>query len=116
MFTSYCSIDMAVRLAKQSRQMASNMYIRDRTTFNGAAESNIIGVACTASIVTDKAKKGAHKCFVAVAKEYSVSTYSLMMEKGKRDRIGEDKMCADLILQAIFDNTFKAEIVRERRD
>lgn len=60
-----------------------------------------LGLACTATLVTDRPKRGAHRCHVAVRDEQGVATYSLVLSKGMRDRIGEEEVVSRLVLSAL---------------
>lgn len=63
----------------------------------------IVGLACTATIVTDRPKKGEHRAHVAVWMPQQLLTYALDMEKGARDRAGEERLVSDLILNALVE-------------
>ena len=60
-----------------------------------------IGLACTATLVTDRPKRGQHRCEVAVRDEGGTTTYSLVLSKGGRDRTGEEEVVSRLILHAL---------------
>ncbi len=60
-----------------------------------------IGVACTATLITDRPKRGDHRCHVAVRDERGVTTYSLVLAKGRRDRGGEETVVSRLVLAAL---------------
>lgn len=60
-----------------------------------------IGVACTASLVSDRPKKGEHRCHVATQTWRSTESCTLVLEKGARDRAGEERLVGKLILLAL---------------
>jgi hypothetical protein len=60
-----------------------------------------VGVACTATIATDYAKRGEHRACVAIQTDSSVSTFDLILSKGERDRRGEEALIAMMIVNAI---------------
>ena len=61
----------------------------------------IAGVSCTATIVTDRPKKGEHRCAAAWAREDSRGVYSLTLVKGARDRAGEeDRLLLNTLAEA----------------
>src|SRR5207244_1894792 len=60
-----------------------------------------IGVACTASLVSDRPKKGEHRCHVATQTATQSAAWSLVLEKGARDRNGEERLVGQLILCAL---------------
>jgi hypothetical protein len=59
------------------------------------------GVACTATIATDRVKRGEHGCWVAVQDSQSVTAYGLVLEKGARDRAGEEQLVSRLLVHGI---------------
>ncbi|MGY9074198.1 MAG: hypothetical protein ACKVHU_14760 [Acidimicrobiales bacterium] len=61
----------------------------------------VAGVACTAALVTDREKKGDHRAHVAIATVDGTKSWSLTLEKGAKDRAGEDRIVSDLILRSI---------------
>ncbi|MFT5530971.1 MAG: nicotinamide mononucleotide (NMN) deamidase PncC [Candidatus Poriferisodalaceae bacterium] len=61
----------------------------------------VAGVGCTAALVTDRPKRGDHRAHVCVATSTNVATWSITLDKGRRDRTGEDRVVADLVLRAI---------------
>jgi nicotinamide mononucleotide (NMN) deamidase PncC len=59
------------------------------------------GVACTASLATDRAKRGPHRAHVAVQTAAVTATRSLQLEKGARSRAQEERLASRLVLNAI---------------
>jgi hypothetical protein len=60
-----------------------------------------LGVACTAAIATDRERRGEDRCWIAVRDAAGVSSYGLVMIKAARDRLGEEQLVSQLLLQAI---------------
>ncbi|MFN0053130.1 MAG: hypothetical protein ACKV0T_13170 [Planctomycetales bacterium] len=58
----------------------------------------IAGIACTAALVSDRPKKGDHRCFVAVQTAGSTSCVALVLDKGARDRMGEEQLVGQVVL------------------
>ena len=85
-----------------SRQTALDMaraaYRRALRLREGGAP--VAGVACTATIATDRPKRGEHRCHVAYWTGSGSAVFSLHFEKGLRDRTGEDAVASRLILYA----------------
>jgi hypothetical protein len=61
----------------------------------------LIGVGCTATIATDRTKRGDHRCAVATAGQGGSRSYSLTLAKGSRDRAGEEEVVSRLVLHAL---------------
>ena len=64
-------------------------------------DSPVVGVACTATIATDYTKRGDHRACIATWDEAGVTSYNLKLDKGKRDRIGEEEVVSRLLIQAM---------------
>ena len=63
-------------------------------------EAPVAGVACTATIATDRPKRGEHRCHVAYWTGAASAVFSLTFVKGLRDRAGEDVVAGRLTLTA----------------
>ncbi len=63
---------------------------------------DLIGVGCTASLVTDWAKKGEYRLHIATQTLQRTTTCSLQLMKGARTRWEEERLVADLILNMIL--------------
>ena len=61
----------------------------------------VFGVACTATIATDRPKRGDHRCHVCVYGATGWKAASLTFVKGLRSRDGEDEVVSRLILNSI---------------
>jgi hypothetical protein len=80
-------------------EMAGRAYLRACRL--GDDDRLRLGVACTATIATDYAKRGEHRCCIAVQNNQSVKTYDLVLAKGHRDRESEEAIVARLLINAI---------------
>lgn len=90
----YVSTDAALSLARAAYRRAA--LLRDGAT-------PVWGVSCTATIATDRPKRGDHRCHVSVYSATGWETSSLTFVKGLRDRDGEDAAVSALILNAVAD-------------
>ena len=61
----------------------------------------LLGLACTATIATDRTKRGEHRCYVAIWDDFQWTAYNLRLDKGRRDRAGEEEVVSKLVLQAM---------------
>lgn len=59
------------------------------------------GISCTASLASDRPKRGDHRCFIAVQTSRLTTSYSLTLEKGARSRAEEDALVGQLIVRAL---------------
>ena len=64
-------------------------------------DSPVVGVACTATIATDRPKRGDHRACIAAWDDRGVHGYNLILDKGKRDRTGEEELVSRLLIQAM---------------
>lgn len=65
------------------------------------AASPCLGLACTATIATDRAKRGEHACHVAVQDRLGRTDYGLELTKGARARFEEETVVARLVVHAL---------------
>ncbi|GAB4162803.1 MAG: hypothetical protein Fur005_21680 [Roseiflexaceae bacterium] len=79
--------------------MAERAYRRAMTLSDG--DPNCLGVACTATIATDRIKKGDHGCWIAVRDSRRSAAYGLVIAKGLRDRLGEEALVSRLLIWAL---------------
>ena len=62
---------------------------------------HILGIGCTASLVTGRQKMGEHRVYVALQTMYQTIQFSLRLQKNARTRLEEERLVADLILNAV---------------
>jgi len=82
-----------------ARAMATSAYIRACHLTN--ATVSVTGVGCTATIATDRKKRGDHRCYVAVCNAKGIASYNLGLMKGLRGRLEEEHLISLLVLNAI---------------
>jgi hypothetical protein len=61
----------------------------------------VIGLACTATIVTDRPKRGEHRAHICAWTAEKIIHHSLHLLKGARDRNGEERLVSQLLLNAL---------------
>lgn len=82
--------------------MAAACLARARRLAPDTAPGRLIGVACTAALVSDRPKKGEHRAHLAIAHGDGWAVHQRVeLEKGLRDRAGEDRVVSDAILALI---------------
>jgi len=86
--------------AGMAESLAAAAYARARR-FRVGEGSPTLGVGCTATIATDRPKRGEHRAHVAVWDGERVATRSLVLQKGLRDRVGEERVVSALIVAAL---------------
>ena len=86
------SPDTAAKMARSAYDRAVNLRQGDLP---------VVGIACTASIATDRPKRGAHRCHIAAWRPDGLNTYSVELVKGLRERSGEDEVASRLVVKAL---------------
>ena len=84
--------------APTARAMAMASWMRARELSPDTDPRQLVGIGATASLVSDRPKRGEHRVHVAVQTGTSTATYSLVFDKGERDRAGEEALAAELVL------------------
>ncbi|MCA9989009.1 MAG: hypothetical protein KDE59_32105, partial [Anaerolineales bacterium] len=99
------SIDFLGQPAQQyvsdttARLMAGRALTRARLLRH--EEETVIGLACTAAIVSDRPKRGQHRAHITTWQNERVTSYHLIIDKGRRDREGEESLVSKLMLNAL---------------
>jgi hypothetical protein len=91
-----------------SRDMARRAFERARWLAPGEA---VIGLGCTASLVSDRPKRGDHHAHWTIQTSTGQTSYALTFHKGARDREGEEAVLDALLLNALAEATGIAEHV-----
>jgi nicotinamide mononucleotide (NMN) deamidase PncC len=87
--------------APTARAMAITAFLRARQFEDG--ETLPAGVACTASLATDRPKRGPHRAHVAVQTADRTATWRLQLHKDRRSRAEEERLVGRLLLNAVAD-------------
>jgi nicotinamide mononucleotide (NMN) deamidase PncC len=61
----------------------------------------VIGLACTAALATDRPKKGDHRAHIGLTTADGTTVSSVILQKGTRDRVGEEQLVSDLIVSIL---------------
>ena len=82
--------------------MANRAYRRGvELTEPDGSKGRLIGLSCTAAIATDRVRRGENRAHIAWHDGNRTSVYSIVMNKGARDRDGEEAVCRTLIINAL---------------
>jgi nicotinamide mononucleotide (NMN) deamidase PncC len=84
-----CSEETAIALARRARERARALVPEATAT---------VGLGATASLASDRPKKGEHRCHIAVATGAGVEVTTIVLEKDRRDRAAEE----DILVRAII--------------
>ena len=86
------SVETAAALARAAYKRAVVLH---------TAAGPLLGLACTATLATDRLKKGAHRAHIGVSTAAETCVYSCTLTKGARDRQGEERVVSDLLLTVL---------------
>jgi nicotinic acid mononucleotide adenylyltransferase len=84
-----------------ARALATKAYIRAIRLVRPGTP--VAGLGSTATIATDRTKRGDHRCCVAVCDAQGVTSYALTLTKGLRTRQQEENLVSFIILKAVAD-------------
>jgi hypothetical protein len=85
------SVEVARRLAAHARARAAAL----------APDAIVAGIGCTATIATDRRKRGEHRVALAAATVVGSHVRSLVLRKGSRDRDAEEAVVSGLVLELV---------------
>ena len=91
----HVSRNEAAMMATRAYERAVALSVSDNST------GPLIGLSCTAAIATDRARRGENRAHVEWHDGKRTATFSIVMEKGARDRDGEEAVCKAVILSAL---------------
>lgn len=87
---------------RTARAMAMAAWERARRLAEpNVAAHRLLGIACTASLASDRPKRGEHRVHIAVQRSRHSSVWSVALEKGRRSREQEERLVADLLLNLL---------------
>ena len=92
--SKYVSLEVAKTLARVAYS---------RSIFLRMNQGPVVGLACTASIATDRHKRGNHEFHVVAYSSDALISKSLVFQKGQRTRIQEDEIVSSIALQTLCD-------------
>jgi hypothetical protein len=92
---SACSAETAIAMARQAHRRATRLCRDDPAT------RCLVGLGATASLASDRPKKGEHRCHIATVSGDEVEEVSIILEKGLRDRAVEEDIVARAIVLSI---------------
>ena len=85
--------------AEVARRLAVNAFARACALCSSA--ERVAGLAWTATIATDRSKRGDHRCHVATCDAQGTRAYELELIKGARTREQEERVVSELVLAAL---------------
>ncbi len=99
----YVSVTAEQHVSKtEAALMATRAYQRAvELSDSDAPQDHLIGLSCTAAIATDRVRRGENRAHIAWHDGERTATISIVLEKGARDRDGEEAVCKALVLNAL---------------
>jgi hypothetical protein len=81
-----------------SRDLAGRAYERARWL---TPLETVVGLGCTASLATDRPKRGEHRFYLAIRTADRLATFSLVLSKGARSREEEEDLLDRVLLNGL---------------
>ena len=81
-----------------ARDMAMSAWMRARDLAWEADPLSLVGIGVTASLASSRPKRGDHRVHLAMQTATTSSSLLLTLDKGARDRLGEEHLVADMLL------------------
>lgn len=88
-----------------ARAMAMAAWMRARELAPAADPHRLLGVGATASLTSDRPKRGDHRVHVAVQTATTTATSSIVFEKDRRTRPEEERLAAELVLLTLAEHS-----------
>ena len=73
----------------------------ERARALAGARAAVVGLGCTAAMVTERQRRGAHVCHVATRDRLGSRRLTVQLSKGARDRVQEEEVAGRLVLLAL---------------
>ena len=83
-----------------AKDMARAAFRKAKTQLEDYSPSVVL--SCAATIATDRPKRGEHRAYVSAWDELGNTLYSLKLDKGLRDRAGEEELVSRLLVHALM--------------
>jgi hypothetical protein len=87
----FCSLPTSQEMARRALERARWL----------APGEPVVGVGCTATLATDRPKRGDHRFHLTTQDRLRSTSYSLILNKGARDREGEEALLDVILLNAL---------------
>jgi len=87
--------EVALEMAQLAHERAEHL----------TGDQSAVGIGATATIRTQREKRGEHRCFVALCSSDGRRGYGLTMAKGMRERLAEDEIVSKLIVRLLAEES-----------
>jgi hypothetical protein len=99
---------MAVAAFERAMKLTRTQELRDNQPAADPSQpaisaSELVGIGCTASLASNRPKRGPHRIHVAWQRLSATATHSIELVKGRRNREEEEQLAARMILNAAAD-------------
>lgn len=82
-----------------ARLLAGRAFTRARWLNPG--KHRVMGLACTATIITDRPKRGEHRAHIATWQPSRLICHQIQLDKGARNRAGEENVVSRILLNGL---------------
>ncbi len=94
----FCDERTALAMASVAAYRAGQLLAKEATASDIARP---FGISCTASLASDRPKRGDHRCFIALQSDTMTASYALTLKKGARSRAEEEALVGQLIVRSL---------------
>lgn len=84
-----------------ARLLAGRAFTRARWLEALTGQNPVVGLACTATIITDRPKRGEHRAYIAAWQVERLVWQGIHLQKGARDRAGEEGLVSRIMLNCL---------------
>jgi Cytidylyltransferase-like len=88
-----CSANTAIAMAQSARARAARLV----PSTGAGTGTDLVGLGATAALVSDRPRRGDHRCHIAFANAVGIAHCTCVLAKGRRDRAAEE----DLVSRSI---------------
>jgi nicotinamide mononucleotide (NMN) deamidase PncC len=103
--TQAVSIETAAAMAQAAYQRA--MFLRE------AESVPVIGLSCTATLATDRPKKGEHRAHIGLCSANGTRAFSFTLRKGARNRHEEERVVSNVLISILAETCGVTEPANE---
>ena len=96
---------------RTARAMAMACWLRARNLAPRADPDNLVGLGCTASLASDRPKKGPHRAFLAIQTAWKTAGVSIELTRDARSRGEEEDLVAALALNLVAEAAGLTELL-----
>lgn len=100
-FTEFLGREPEQYVSEETARLLAGRALARAVHLHDDGDQPLAGVACSATIVTDRPKRGEHRAHVAAWTPARLTSYAVYLNKGARDRDGEETVVSRLLINVL---------------